>query len=141
MSRAILVAKLSAVEVPVGAVVLDPMDSEIAISGNRVVQDSDPTGHAEMIALRDAMRACNSRTLEGATLIVTLEPCPMCTYAAREYRVGRIVFGAANNKTGACGSRYDLARDSRLGEPIEVFSGVLANQSEQLLRRFFEDFR
>jgi len=141
MTRALLVAKTFSAEVPVGAVVLDTLENELAISGNRVVQASDPTGHAEMIALRDAMRACNSSSLEGATLIVTLEPCPMCTYAAREYRVGRIVFGAANNKTGACGSRYDLARDTVFGEPIEVVSGVLANESESLLRTFFEDLR
>ena len=141
MLRAIAIATQVREEVPVGALVLDDLGNEIAAAGNRVVQDDDPMGHAEMIAMKMALHRLSSRSLLGATLVVTLEPCPMCAYAAREVGISQLIFGLANNKTGACGSVFDIARDSRFGPPLEVTSGVLASECQALLRAFFEPRR
>ena len=123
-------------DVPVGAVVL--LDGEvIARRHNEREQQGDPTAHAEVLALRDAAAARGTWRLDGATLVVTLEPCPMCAGAALSARVDRIVFGAADPKAGACGSLYNLAADPRLNHEMAVSGGVLAEESAELLRGFF----
>ena len=123
-------------DVPVGAVVL--LDGEVIAHrhNERELQD-DPTAHAEVLALRDAARRRGTWRLDGATLVSTLEPCPMCAGAALAARVGRIVFGADDPRAGACGSLYNLAVDPRLNHEMDVSGGVLAEESAELLRGFF----
>ena len=123
-------------DVPVGAVVL--ADGEvIARRHNERELLGDPTAHAEVLALRDAAAARGTWRLNGATLVVTLEPCPMCAGAALAARLDRIVFGAADPKAGACGSLYNLAADPRLNHEMDVAGGLLANESAELLQEFF----
>ncbi len=123
-------------DVPVGAVVL--LDGEvIARRHNERELLGDPTAHAELLALRDAAEVRGTWRLDGATLVSTLEPCPMCAGAALAARVGRIVFGAADPRAGACGSLYNLAADPRLNHEMSVSDGLLAEESADLLRRFF----
>ena len=123
-------------DVPVGAVVL--LDGEvIAHRHNERELQNDPTAHAEVLALRDAARRRGTWHLDGATLVSTLEPCPMCAGAALAARVGRIVFGADDPRAGACGSLYNLAVDPRLNHEMDVSGGVLAEESAELLRGFF----
>ncbi len=99
--------------------------------------DADPTGHAEVVALREAARARGEWRLTGCTLVVTLEPCTMCAGAAVLARVDRVVFGAFDPKAGAVGSLWDVVRDRRLNRRPEVLAGVLADESEALLDGFF----
>lgn len=127
-------------EVPVGAVVL--VDGEVvAARANERETSGDPTAHAEVLALRDAAEAVGERRLHDATLVVTLEPCPMCAGAVWAAQVGRVVFGAADARAGAMGSLYNLAVDPRLNHATEVVSGVLAEESAELLRSFFASRR
>ena len=97
----------------------------------------DPTAHAEVLALRDAAAALGHWRLDGCSLVVTLEPCPMCAGAALAARVATVAFGAADPKAGACGSLYNLAADPRLNHEFEVVSGVAADEAAALLRQFF----
>ena len=123
-------------EVPVGAVVL--VDGVVvARAHNRRQQSSDPSAHAELLALREACAAAGSWRLPGATVVVTLEPCPMCAGALAAARVGRVVFGAADPKAGALGSLYNLAVDPRLPHEFEVTAGVLAEECGAVLADFF----
>jgi tRNA(adenine34) deaminase len=124
-------------EVPVGAVVLDREGTVIGAGRNRREADADPTAHAEIVALRAAARAAGDWRLTGATLVVTLEPCTMCAGAALAARIGRLVYGAADERAGAAGSLWDVLHDRRLGPPVEVIPGVLAGESTALLRAFF----
>ena len=124
-------------DVPVGAVVLDPSGAVIGRGRNVREVDHDPTGHAEIVALREAAAALNSWRLDECTLVVTLEPCTMCAGAAVQSRIGRIVFGAFDDKAGAAGSLWDVVRDRRLPHRAEVISGVCANESAALLSEFF----
>jgi len=127
-------------EVPVGAVVV--RNGEIIGRGlNRPVQGVDPTAHAEILALRAAAEHENNYRLNGATLYVTLEPCPMCVGAMLHARIGRLVFGAYDPKSGAAGSVIDLADDRRLNHQIEVNGGLLEEQCAGLLKKFFESRR
>jgi tRNA(adenine34) deaminase len=127
-------------EVPVGAVVV--VDGlVVARRGNERQSSGDPTAHAEVLALRDAARAVGGRRLHDATLVVTLEPCPMCAGAVWAAQVGRVVYGAADLKAGAMGSLYNLAVDQRLNHTTEVVSGLGADESADLLRSFFADRR
>jgi tRNA(adenine34) deaminase len=103
--------------------------------------EADPTGHAEVVALREAARRQGEWRLEGCTLVVTLEPCTMCAGAAVLARVERIVFGAYDDKAGAVGSLWDVVRDRRLNHRPEVVAGVLADQSAALLDGFFRTHR
>ncbi len=123
-------------DVPVGAVVLAGGEV-IARRHNERELRGDPTAHAEVLALRDAAAARGAWRLEGATLVVSLEPCPMCAGAALAARVDRIVFGAADSKAGACGSLYNLAVDPRLNHEMGVAGGLLADESARLLQGFF----
>jgi tRNA(adenine34) deaminase len=127
-------------EVPVGALVV--RNGEIIGRGrNRPIQDTDPTAHAEILALRSAAEREQNYRLIGATLYVTLEPCPMCVGAMLHARIGRLVFGAYDPKSGAAGSVIDLCDDRRLNHQIEVNGGLLEEQCAGLLKRFFESRR
>lgn len=123
-------------DVPVGALVLDAGGAVLGRGWNRR-EAGDPTGHAEIVALRQAGRATGSWRLAGASLVVTLEPCPMCAGAALLARVNRVVFGAYDPKAGAAGSVWDLLRDPRTNHHPEVVAGVLEQQCAQALHEFF----
>ena len=124
-------------DVPIGAVVLDPAGDVLARGHNVREAEGDPTGHAEVVALRAAARALGEWRLTGCTLVVTLEPCTMCAGAAVLARVDRVVFGAYDDKAGAAGSLWDVVRDRRLNHRPEVVAGVLAAESTSLLDAFF----
>lgn len=127
-------------EVPVGALLV--IGEQVVGEGwNQPIGSHDPTAHAEIMAVRAAaMRLANYR-LGGATLYVTLEPCAMCIGAALNARISRVVFGAWDQKAGACGSVFDLPREPRLAHRIDVFGGVCSEECGALLRRFFETRR
>jgi tRNA(adenine34) deaminase len=139
MRQALALAAAAAGEddVPVGAVVLDADGTVIGSGRNTRERDADPTGHAEIVAMREAAAARGEWRLEGCTLVVTLEPCTMCAGALVAARVERLVFGAFDAKAGAVGSLWDVVRDRRLNHRPEVVSGVLAEESSELLRDFF----
>ncbi|GAW50361.1 cytidine and deoxycytidylate deaminase family protein [Nocardioides sp. PD653] len=134
-------AALATDDVPIGAVVLAPDGTTIGRGRNVREADHDPTGHAEVVALRAAARERGEWRLEGCTLVVTLEPCTMCAGAAVLSRVDRVVFGAFDPKAGAVGSLWDVVRDRRLNHRPEVVSGVLAAESAALLATFFAGHR
>jgi len=123
-------------EVPVGAVVV--IDGEIVGRGfNQPIGRHDPTAHAEIMALRDAAARVGNYRLPGSTLYVTLEPCVMCSGAIMHARVGRVVFGARDPKTGAAGSVIDLYAEARLNHHADIVGGVLAEECGALLSGFF----
>ena len=124
-------------EVPVGAVVIDETGAIIGEGRNRREATTDPTAHAEVVALRAAARARGSWNLEGYPLVVTLEPCLMCAGALLQAHVSRLVFGAWDDKAGAAGSLYDVVRDRRLPVRAEVVAGVEADAAASVLRDFF----
>ena len=128
-------------DVPIGAVVLDEDLRVIGAGRNVREQDGDPTGHAEVVALRAAASTRGEWRLTGCTLVVTLEPCTMCAGAAVLSRVDRVVFGAYDDKAGAVGSLWDVVRDRRLNHRPEVLAGVLADESTALLDAFFATHR
>ena len=123
-------------EVPVGAVVVVD-DKVVAASHNRSIGDSDPSGHAEILALREAAAKLGNHRLNNATLFVTLEPCVMCVGAIAQARVGRVVFGAYDKKAGALGSVEDLADSRALNHRFEVNGGLLADDCGEMLKSFF----
>jgi tRNA(adenine34) deaminase len=128
-------------DVPVGAVVLDADGTVIGTGRNTRESDADPTGHAEVVALRAAAATRGEWRLTGCTLVVTLEPCTMCAGALVLARVDRVVFGAYDDKLGAVGSLWDVVRDRRLNHRPEVVAGVLAEESAALLDDFFARHR
>jgi tRNA(adenine34) deaminase len=133
-------------EVPVGAVVIargtDGEDGAIvAAAHNRPIALNDPTAHAEMLALRQAAVALGAYRLEGAALVVTLEPCVMCVGAMVHARIAELYFGARDEKAGALGSVYDIGRDGRLNHRIEVYGGLMEPECAALLRDFFRSRR
>ena len=139
MRAALAEATVAAVEgeVPVGAVVV--IDGDIIATGyNRSVHDADPSGHAEIIALRAAADERGNHRLTNATLYVTLEPCIMCVGAIAQARVARVVFGAYDKKAGALGSALDLSDSRALNHRFEINGGLLSDDSSVLLRTFFE---
>jgi tRNA(adenine34) deaminase len=113
----------------------------IARRRNERETTNDPTAHAEVLALRDAASVVGSWNLSGCTLVVTLEPCPMCAGAILNSRVSRLVFGAADPKAGATGTLYNLMSDPRLNHDVDVEHGCRADESRELLTRFFADKR
>jgi tRNA(adenine34) deaminase len=138
MRRALELARCAEAEgeVPIGALVV--ADGRILGEGwNRPVSSSDPTAHAEILALRAAGAARGSYRLGGTTLYVTLEPCPMCTAAMVHARIARLVFGAWDPRQGAAGSVFDLAHASALNHSLDTFGGVLAQECGALLKDFF----
>ncbi|GAA1780998.1 nucleoside deaminase [Nocardioides hankookensis] len=134
-------AALATGDVPIGAVVLAPDGTTVGRGRNVREADHDPTGHAEVVALREAAAARGEWRLDGHTLVVTLEPCTMCAGAAVLARVERVVFGAWDPKAGAVGSLWDVVRDRRLNHRPEVVSGVRADESAALLEGFFSQHR
>lgn len=139
MDRALVLAREAAShgDVPVGAVVTDAAGTVLGEGRNRREVDHDPTGHAEVVAMRAAAAALGSWNLEGCTLVVTLEPCVMCAGALLQARVSRLVFGAWDDKAGAAGSMYDVVRDRRLPYRAEVVAGVRSEEAAALLQAFF----
>lgn len=128
-------------DVPIGAVVLDAAGAVIGTGRNVREAEHDPTGHAEVVALRQAAAARGEWRLSGCTLVVTLEPCTMCAGAIVLSRLDRLVFGAYDEKAGAVGSLWDVVRDRRLNHRPEVLAGVLASESTQRLDAFFRTHR
>lgn len=128
-------------DVPIGAVVIDSDGAVLARRHNERECTSDPTAHAEILALRDAAATIGGWRLEGCTLVVTLEPCPMCAGAALNARVATIAFGTPDPKAGAVGSLYNLAVDPRLNHEADVVAGVRADECAEVLRRFFSSKR
>jgi tRNA(adenine34) deaminase len=127
-------------DVPIGAVVLVE-DRVVAQRHNEREALHDPTAHAEVLALRDAATVLGRWRLPDATVVVTLEPCPMCAGALIAARVGRVVFGAADPLAGACGSLYNLCTDPRLNHEVDVTAGVMADETGRLLKQFFAERR
>ncbi|MEY4321381.1 MAG: hypothetical protein RL167_109 [Actinomycetota bacterium] len=137
MKRALAEAAASGDDVPVGAIVVSASGEIIGRGHNIREAEHDPTGHAEIVAIREACKTSDDWRLEGCTLIVTLEPCVMCAGAIVAARVPRVVFGAWDDRVGASGSLYDLLRDARLGQPVEVIGGVLEDECGAIIRDFF----
>lgn len=134
---ALAIAAAESNEVPVGAVVVQ--DGQVLGRGhNRTLTDCDPSAHAEIVALREASRTAGNHRLTEATLYVTLEPCAMCVGAISEARISRLVFGAYDEKAGACGSKLDLADTDALGHNMEINGGLLKDECAAVLREFFE---
>lgn len=125
-------------DVPVGAIILDSVGAVIAVGRNQKELTHDATSHAEVVAIRNASEAQSDWRLLDCTMVVTLEPCVMCAGAIVAARIPRVVFGAWDEEVGAAGSLYDLLRDSRLGAPVEVITGVLEAECAEQLRTFFE---
>jgi len=130
-------AAAQAGEVPVGAVVLDPGGRVVGRGYNRCISDHDPTGHAEIVALRDAAVRLGNYRLPGLALYVTLEPCVMCTGAMLHARLARVVYGARDPKTGACGSVLDVPAVACINHHTAVVGGVRAGECAALLQDFF----
>ena len=143
MLEAIASAKLALEhgDVPVAAIVLDASGAVIGAGRNERELRQDPTAHAEILALRAAAVSTGDWHLTGTTLVVTLEPCPMCAGAILAARVPVVVFGAWDEKAGAAGSVYDLLRDRRLPHRVEVFAGVEGEACAALLAAFFQAAR
>ena len=143
MGHALSAAKaaLATGDVPVGAVVVDPAGQVIGVGWNAREAEGDPTAHAEVVALRAAARHTGSWRLTDCTLVVSLEPCPMCAGALMLARIGRVVLGAWDPKAGACGSVWDIPRDRRATHRCEVVGGVRAAEGSALLLDFFAEHR
>ena len=137
MREAITIAQesLASNDVPVGALVIDPSGKIIATGVNEREAKSDPTAHAEIVAMRKA--ATNGWRLDNHTLVVTLEPCAMCAGAIAQARISKVIFGAWDEKAGAAGSVWDVLRDPRTIHRVEVESGVLEKECAALLSDFF----
>ena len=128
-------------EVPVGAVLISKSGLVLASTHNQTISLSDPTAHAEILALRHAARQIQNYRLLNTTLYVTVEPCMMCMGAIIHARVSRLVYGAKDSKWGAAGSLYDLSADKRLNHSLEVIPGVCETECREILQRFFRDRR
>ena len=141
MAAAIAEAKLAQVDVPVGAVLVSGSGEVVASAHNQKELTGDPSGHAEILALRKAAEAEGNWRLEDLTMVVTLEPCVMCAGAIVAARLKEVAFGAYDEKVGAAGSAYDIVRDSRLGGNVGVVGGVLETECQELLKDFFQSRR
>ena len=128
-------------DVPVGAIILDESGNIVASGFNRREVDSDPTAHAEIVALREAADIAGNWRLDNHTLVVTLEPCAMCAGAIAQARIKVLVFGAWDEKAGAVGSVWDVLRDPRAPYRVEVIAGVLADECAEVLQKFFSELR
>lgn len=124
-------------EIPVGALVVDAEGNLVGEGWNRNIAESDPSAHAEIVAMRRAGAAIGNHRLVGCTLYVTLEPCAMCAMAAVHARLARVVYGAADPKTGAAGSVFDLLADARHNHRVEVLGGVLGEEAGTMLTNYF----
>jgi tRNA(adenine34) deaminase len=142
MNQAMLLAEQAAREdeVPVGAVLVK--NNEIHGKGyNQIERLQDPTAHAEMLAITAATESLGTKHLKGCTLYVTLEPCAMCAGAIVLSRVERIVFGALEPKTGACGSIFNIVQNQNLNHQVQIIQGVMENECEELLTNYFKSKR
>jgi tRNA(adenine34) deaminase len=128
-------------EVPIGAVVVSQDGLVLGRSGNRPIELHDPSGHAEMLAMRQAAAKLGNYRLTGCTIYVTLEPCPMCAGAMVHARLARVVFAADDPKGGGMTSRYRIGSDGLLNHSLAVEGGMMAEESSRLLRDFFRDRR
>jgi len=124
-------------EIPVGALVVDAEGHVVGEGWNRNIAEHDPSAHAEIVAMRRAGAAIGNHRLIGCTLYVTLEPCAMCAMAMVHARVKRVVYGAADPKTGAAGSVFDLLGDARHNHRVEIVGGVLGDQAGTMLTNYF----
>jgi len=124
-------------EIPVGAVLVSAAGEVLGEGWNRNITECDPTAHAEVVAMRQAGRALGNHRLVGCTLYVTLEPCAMCAMAMVHARIARVVYAAADPKTGAAGSVFDLLADPRHNHRVEVVGGVLGDEAGQRLSNYF----
>jgi len=141
MQEAIAIAK-SAVktgDIPVGALVINKDGVVIGKGSNEREANSDPTAHAEVVAIRNAAARLQNSRLDGCTLVVTLEPCAMCAGAIAQSRISSLIYGAWDEKAGAVGSVWDVLRDPRSIFKVDVTAGVLENECAQLLKEFFSD--
>ncbi len=143
MQQALLLAKSAADngDVPVGALVVDEQGEVLGTGHNLREENSDPTAHAEIVAMRMAAAKLNNWRMDDLTLIVTLEPCAMCAGAISQSRFKRVVFGAWDQKAGAVGSVWDVIRDPRNLNKVEVITGVLEKDCASVLSNFFEGKR
>ena len=124
-------------EIPVGALVVDAGGNVVGEGWNRNIAESDPSAHAEIVAMRRAGVSLGNHRLVGCTLVVTLEPCAMCAMAAVHARLARVVYGASDPKTGAAGSVFDLLADPRHNHRVEVAGGVLGEEAGAMLTDYF----
>ena len=141
MDMALLEARSVAIDVPVGAALLDDSGDLVSVSRNTREADGSLLGHAESNVVFEAWGKGAFGFMEGFTLISTLEPCLVCAAIIRETGIRRVVYGASNPQRGAGGSVYDLLRDKRLGRPIEVIGGIRAGECQKLLDDFFTQLR
>ncbi len=139
MGRALDAAREAALvgEVPIGCVIYDPAGTVLATAHNLRETDADPTAHAEILALREAARRVGTWRLDGLSIAVTLEPCPMCAGALVNSRMARVVYGAPDPKMGCVDTLYELCTDSRFNHRLEVVPGVMADACVAVLREFF----
>jgi tRNA(adenine34) deaminase len=128
-------------EVPVGAVIVDEHRNVLAAAGNNCICESDPSGHAEMVTMRTAGKKTGNYRLLNTTIYVTIEPCVMCAGAMVHARVGRLVYGASDPKTGGVVSCYQIGGDSKLNHQLNVEGGVMAEECAELLTSFFKKKR
>ena len=141
MKLALDQAKQSGDDVPIGAVILNRSGEVVGAAANNREATNDPSGHAEIVAIRQAAEKLGDWRLSDCTLVVTLEPCVMCAGAIQAARIPKVIFGAYDPAVGAAGSRYDLLRDEKLGQQVEVIGGVLEQECAELIERFFQDRR
>jgi len=128
-------------EVPVGAVIVDEQQNVLAAAGNNCIGENDPSGHAELVAMREAGRKTGNYRLLNTTLYVTIEPCVMCAGAMIHARISRVVYGASDPKTGGVASCYQVGGDGKLNHQLNIEGGILANECAELLTSFFKKKR
>jgi len=125
-------------EVPVGAVIVSPERKIIGKGRNQIIKLNDPTAHAEILAIREACKNLGNFRLLSCKIYVTLEPCPMCAYALVLARIEELIFATRDEKTGACGSIYNIVQDLRLNHRIKIREGLLKEEAQNLLKEFFK---
>jgi tRNA(adenine34) deaminase len=125
-------------EIPVGAVIVSPEGKIIGKGRNQIIKLNDPTAHAEILAIREACKNLGNFRLLGCKIYVTLEPCPMCAYALVLARIEELIFATSDEKTGACGSIYNLVQDLRFNHRIKIREGLLKEEAQNLLKEFFK---
>jgi tRNA(adenine34) deaminase len=128
-------------EVPVGALLISHSNEILARDHNRCISLNDPTAHAEILVLRQAAQKCKNYRLNGMTMVVTIEPCPMCMGAIMNARLDTLVFGAFDPKCGAAGSVYNLPDDERLNHKIAIISRIMEHECRELMQDFFRERR
>jgi len=128
-------------EVPVGAVIVSSEGEIIAKARNQVIKLNDPTAHAEILAIRKACQIFGNYRLIGCKMYVTLEPCPMCAYAIVLARLKEVIFATSDEKTGACGSIYNILQDKKFNHQVLIKSGLLKEEASVLLKNFFKQKR